>query len=166
MGPVYDGIGHLLLAPEDLLPVLALALYAGLRGAAAGRMAMFLLPPSWIVGGLAGTLMSVTPPPPLPAVSILLLGGLVAADLCLPVATVTGLAIALGLAHGFMNGTVLREGPGTLGLVGIAAMLFGLVALAAALVVSLGKPWARVAVRVAGSWIAATGLLMLGWVLR
>ena len=37
MGPVYDGIGHLLLTPEDLVPVLALALYAGLRGAADGR---------------------------------------------------------------------------------------------------------------------------------
>ena len=32
MGPVYDGIGHLLLTPEDLIPTLALALYGGLRG--------------------------------------------------------------------------------------------------------------------------------------
>jgi hydrogenase/urease accessory protein HupE len=32
MGPVYDGIAHLLLTPEDLVPVLAIALYAGLRG--------------------------------------------------------------------------------------------------------------------------------------
>ena len=47
MGPVYDGIGHLLLTPEDLVPVLALALYAGLRGAVAGRRAMFLLPVAW-----------------------------------------------------------------------------------------------------------------------
>jgi hypothetical protein len=28
LGPVYDGIGHLLVTPEDLLPVLALALCA------------------------------------------------------------------------------------------------------------------------------------------
>jgi hypothetical protein len=26
--------------------------------------------------------------------------------------------------------------------------------------------WARVAVRVAGSWIAAAGLFMLGWAVR
>ena len=32
MGPVYDGIGHLLLTPEDLVPAVAMALYAGLRG--------------------------------------------------------------------------------------------------------------------------------------
>jgi hypothetical protein len=33
-------------------------------------------------------------------------------------------------------------------------------------VVSLVAAWARIAVRVAGSWIAAIGLLMLGWNLR
>jgi hypothetical protein len=32
--------------------------------------------------------------------------------------------------------------------------------------VSLRTAWARIAVRVGGSWIAATGLLMIGWTLR
>ena len=50
MGPVYDGIGHFLLTPEDFVPVLALALYAGLRGAVSGRKAMFLLPLAWLIG--------------------------------------------------------------------------------------------------------------------
>ena len=36
----------------------------------------------------------------------------------------------------------------------------------AALVASLKRPAARIAVRVAGSWIAAMGLLMFGWTLR
>ena len=44
MGPVYDGIGHLLLTPEDLIPVFAIALYAGLRGRTPGRRALFFLP--------------------------------------------------------------------------------------------------------------------------
>ena len=166
MGPVYDGIGHLLLTPEDLVPAIALALYAGLRGASAGRGAMFLLPAAWLAGGLAGSAASVPLPATLPAVSILLLGGLVAADLSLPAGAVAGLAVALGLVHGLLNGAILREGAGTPGLVGIAATLFVLVALAAGLVVSLSKPWARIAVRVAGSWIAAIGLLMFGWALR
>jgi hydrogenase/urease accessory protein HupE len=166
MGPVYDGIGHLLLTPEDLLPVLALALYAGMRGAAAGRRTMFLLPLSWLVGGLAGSAVNAAIPASVPAVSILALGGLVAADLCLPAGAVAGLAVVLGLVHGFMNGSLLREGAGTPGLIGIATMLFVLVALASAPVVSLRRPWTRIAVRVAGSWIAAIGLLLLGWTLR
>ena len=81
MGPVYDGIGHLLLTPEDLVPVLALALYAGLRGAVSGRRAMFLLPIGWFVGGLAGSAMNIAITIPIPAISFLVLGGLIAADL-------------------------------------------------------------------------------------
>jgi urease accessory protein len=49
---------------------------------------------------------------------------------------------------------------------GIMAMLFVLVALASAFVVSLQRPWMRIAIRVAGSWIFASGLLMLGWMLK
>ena len=163
MGPVYDGIGHLLLTPEDLIPVLALALYAGLRGAVIGRQTMFLLPCAWFVGGLAGSAIQNATSFPLPALSFIILGGLVAADLYLPAAAVAGLAIILGIVHGFMNGVALQEGIGTVGLIGIIAMLFVLITLASALVVWLGKTWGRIAVRVAGSWIAATGLLMFGW---
>ena len=36
----------------------------------------------------------------------------------------------------------------------------------AAWVVSLKRPWTRVVVRVVGSWMAASGLFMLGWFLR
>jgi len=166
MGPVYDGIGHLLLTPEDLVPVLTITLYAGLRGAVAGRRTMFLLPFAWFVGGLAGSAVNAATSIPIPAISFLILGGLVAADLCMPAAAVSGLTIVLGLVHGFLNGAALKDGAGTLGLIGVMTMLFVLVTLTSALVVSLGKPWARIAVRVAGSWIAAIGLLMFGWALR
>ncbi|MBW2327674.1 MAG: hypothetical protein JRF45_14630 [Deltaproteobacteria bacterium] len=44
----------------------------------------------------------------------------------------------------------------------VSLAVFVLVALVAALVVSLRAQWARVTVRVAGSWITAIGLLMLG----
>ena len=49
---------------------------------------------------------------------------------------------------------------------GIAATLFVLVALVSAVVVSLRPAWTRVAVRVTGSWIAAVGLLMIGWLAK
>ena len=49
---------------------------------------------------------------------------------------------------------------------GIASALFVVVALLAGPVVALRAAWARVVVRVAGSWIAAIGLLMLGWTVR
>jgi hydrogenase/urease accessory protein HupE len=166
MGPVYDGIGHLLLTPEDLVPVLTLALFAGLRGTAQGRHAMFLLPVAWLAGGLLGLQISAAPAFPVPALSFLILGALVAADLRLPANGVAVLAVVLGLVHGVLNGAALRQGAGGLGLLGIMAALFVLVTLGSAFVVSLERPWARIAVRVAGSWIAASGILLLGWAFR
>lgn len=166
MGPIYDGIGHLLLTPEDLVPVLALALYAGMRGTNTGRRATFLLPLAWFVGGIAGLLVGHTTSFPAPALSFLVMGLLVAADLHMPVEAVSTLAIVLGLVHGYFNGAVLAAAAGVLGLLGISIMLFLLVALVAALVLSLEKTWARIAVRVAGIWVFASGLLMVGWVFR
>jgi len=49
------------------------------------------------------------------------------------------------------------------GLVGITGMIFILVSIVSAFVISLRIGWMRVAVRVAGSWVATIGLLILGW---
>ena len=167
LGPVYDGIGHLLVTPEDLLPVLALALFAGLRGAGSGRRVLGVLPSAWLVGGCIGLLAHGLPGFPIPALSLLILGTLVAADLRVLPPAVTALAVGLGLVHGLRNGVVMQQaGAGVLGLLGLLAALFVLVAFVAAFVVSLSQPWTRIAVRVAGSWMAAIGLLMLGWALR
>ena len=100
---------------------------------------------------------------PFAALSFLVLGVLTAVDPRLPAWAVTAPTIAFGLVHGFFNGIALREGAGLLGLLGIAAALFVITALTASMVVSLRRPWTRVAVRVAGSWVAAMGLLMMGW---
>jgi urease accessory protein len=166
MGPVYDGIGHLLLTPEDLVPVVAMALYAGLWGAAAGRRALFLLPLAWFAGGLAGMLAGQGVPVPSPLWSFFVLGALVAGDFRLPSYAVTLLVVVIGLVHGFGNGMAFKAGVGVPGLLGVMTMLFVLVALLSAFVVSLEKTWARVAVRVTGSWVFASGLLMYGWLLR
>ncbi|MCA3218619.1 MAG: HupE/UreJ family protein [Burkholderiales bacterium] len=168
LGPIYDGIAHLLLSFDDLLPVLALGLLAGLNGAAAGRRVLFVLPLAWLCGGIAATMFAVAAPPAgATAVSLLALGGLTAASARLSPAMVAVLAVLLGSVHGWLNGAAIAlAGRDATGLAGIAATIFVVTALASALVVSLRAPWTRIAVRVAGSWIAATGLLMLGWSLR
>jgi hydrogenase/urease accessory protein HupE len=167
LGPFYDGIGHLALSPEDWVPVLALALFAGLRGPEAGRYTLFLLPVAWLAGGLVGLLVQAPPAFGVPAISFLIPGALVAADLRMKPGAVAALAMILGFIHGWLNGAAVRStDSGTLELVGMISSLFVVVALVAALVVSLTRPWTRIAVRVAGSWIAATGLLLLGWSLH
>jgi urease accessory protein len=44
-----------------------------------------------------------------------------------------------------------------------AAAVLVLAVLVTALVVTLRAHWARIAVRIGGSWIGASGVLMLGW---
>jgi urease accessory protein len=167
LGPVYDGLLHFALTPEDLVPALALALLAGLRGAAHGRRALFVLPAAWLLGGLFGLAAHGGMRPALTSISFVLLGGLVAADARLPLYATTMLAALLGLFHGYLNGTAMAQpGLGTLGLLGIVVAVFTLVAVAASFVAPLRAAWARVVVRVAGSWIAAIGLLLLGWAFR
>ena len=167
LGPVYDGLLHFALTPEDLVPALALALLAGLRGAAHGRRALFVLPAAWLLGGLLGLAAHGGMRPALTSISFVLLGALVAADARLPLYATTMLAALLGLFHGYLNGTAMAQpGLGTLGLLGIGVAVFTLVAVAASFVAPLRAAWARVVVRVAGSWIAAIGLLLLGWAFR
>lgn len=168
LGPVYDGIAHLLLSFDDLLPVLALALLAGLNGAAAGRRVLFVLPLAWLAGGAGAVAAGIAPPPAgITAVSLLALGILTAVSARISPAMASALALALGLLHGALNGAAINAaGREASGLLGTAGAIFVVAALAAALAASLRAPWTRTAVRVVGSWIAATGLLMAGWSLR
>ena len=153
---------------DDLLPALALALFGGLRGPAQGRSTLFVLPVAWLSGGLLGLVEpAANGNAVVLAVGFLLLGALVAADVPLPRPITIALATIVGLYHGYLNGTGMGSTwDAAAALLGLAAMVFLLVAIAAALVVRLRADWSRIAVRVAGSWIAASGLLLLGWVAR
>jgi hypothetical protein len=175
-GPIYDGIAHLFVSFEDLLPVVALALLAGLNGPQAGRRVLFTLPLAWWLGGLAGRLMmdslvgSLVLSAPLPAglaaLALLATGGLLAADVHLTAAVTTTLALLLGGLKGGLSGLATgADQASAMALVGTVAAVFVVVALVAGLVVAMKRPWMRVGVRASGSWIAASGLLLLGWTL-
>ncbi len=167
LGPIYDGIGHLALSPEVWVPVLALALFAGLRGAAAGRLTLFLLPVAWLVGTLVSCRAETALFTAISAISFLVPGALVAADLHLKRGTVATIAVVFGFCDGSLNSMAIQPThSGSLDLVGAVAALFVAVAIVAAFVIWLKRPWMRVAVRVVGSWITATGLLLLGWSLH
>ena len=167
-GAFYDGIAHVALTPADLLLVLALALLAGQRGTTAARWVLFGLPLAWLGGGLAGTEWPVTGALPLHTTfTFLLVGAFVAFGASIPNVGVTVLAALAGTLHGFANGATMRPGgAGALALGGVVTAVFCLIAIVSAEVTTLPAGWPRIAVRVAGSWIAAAGLLMLGWLAR
>lgn len=167
LGPVYDGIFHFLLSPEDLMPVIALSLLSGQRGASFGRRVLWIVPLAWFSGGMLGVLVGAARGSALTCISFLLLGGLVAANARISLRLITALAAFLGFFHGYLNGTdISRFNDGAYALVGLALAVFAIVAIFTSFVIPLRQQWALIVVRVAGSWIAASGLLMLGWALR
>jgi urease accessory protein len=165
LGPVYDGALHLLLSPGDLLGLVAFALLAGLRGVQAGRMTVLSLAICWLLAGLVGLNLSHMPGLPLlVVVSLVVPGVMVAFDLKLPAVLVAGLAGSYGALHGLLNGYALAEtGAGVTALLGIVMTVFLTSLLISAAIVPLQGIWSRIVVRVAGSWVAAVGILMFGW---
>jgi hydrogenase/urease accessory protein HupE len=167
-GPFYDGLAHLVVTPEDLLTVIAVALCAAQHGARDARRAVGALPAAWLAGIAAGAVVAPAPGSDVPALVLMIaLGAIVAAGRRLPELLLLGLAVVAGLWHGFGNGA---NGAGAeLGLLfvaGVGCGVFVLATLVGGQAVSPKAAWSRVAVRVAGSWIAAVGLLMLGWTVR
>jgi hydrogenase/urease accessory protein HupE len=168
VGPFYDGAAHFFVSLEEILPVLALALLGGLRGPRAGRWLLAVLPAAWIAGGLAGLSAPATAPRTLVTFALLLVPAtLVAADRKLPLLAIETLAALIALWTGFANGTAMgAAGTGALAVVGAASGALLLATLVAALAAAQRSGWPRVALRVAGSWIAALALLSLGWTLK
>jgi hypothetical protein len=138
---------HLLLSPGDLLGLLAAALLAGLRETRAGRLTILVLPSVWYLSGLIGLNLPFTLDLPwLSVLSFVILGAMVALDPKLPE---IGRYWLGSMARSTACSTVL-----------VIALLVS------AAVVSLRAAWTRIAVRVVGSWVAAIGMLMFGWLAR
>jgi hydrogenase/urease accessory protein HupE len=123
------------------------------------------LPTAWLLAGLIGRGLLATPDLAwLSVLSFTLLGVLVAADARLSPVVIAALGGVYGALHGLVNGsTLVAMGAGAASLFGIVLTVVLLALLTSATVVPLQAFWARVAVRVAGSWAVAVGMLMLGW---
>jgi hypothetical protein len=65
-----------------------------------------------------------------------------------------------------MSMKMASGGAGTLALAGAVMAALCLFAVLAAQVATMRIAWAQIALRVAGSWLAAAGILMLGWLAR
>ena len=168
-GSFYDGIAHLAMTPQDVMIVLGIAMLAGLHSARASRGVLCILPASWLAGELLGGVgPDIAALHALTTVSFGLVGLFVALNLKFPAPVVLCVACTAGLLHGYVDGATLTRAGGRewLALLGSAVAVFVVATLVPAVIVSLREGWTRIAVRVAGSWIAAIGMLMLGWLVR
>ncbi len=88
-------------------------------------------------------------------------------DAALPAPVLVVVATAFALTHGVFDGAAMTaDGDSRAGLLGIAVGVFVVIALASAGVCAARRPWAQIAVRVVGSWIAAIGLLYVAWTFK
>ncbi len=168
MGPVYDGIVHFAFSAEDSLPTAALALYAGLQGPRHARWSLMALTAAWILGGVAGAAIGPgrldVAYAPLTAALMIGIGALLASNASTAAAVCAMIAVLAGGLRGCADGA--GDTGGLLSVVGMAASAFVVFALAASLTLRVRRFWPIVAVRVAGSWLAAMGLLFAGWIWR
>jgi hydrogenase/urease accessory protein HupE len=167
-GTFYDGVVHLFITPSDILVAIGLGLLAGLCGAPASRGAIIALPAAWLTGEMIGSIYPAGITLPwLTTLSFGIVGVLVAMNAHMHRTMLLLLTCGAGLLHGFVNGsTMAASGTDRLGMLGAAIAVFVVITLLASRVVSLRAHWSRIVVRVAGSWIAAVGLLMLGWLAK
>jgi hydrogenase/urease accessory protein HupE len=168
LGGFYDGLTHLLITPSDLLLVVGLALLAAQTGTAAGRLLLLALPLAWLVGGWIGLQLPGEPELPwLTTLSFTLVGLLVALQMRLGARVLAVLAVLTGGLHGLVNGATMNHGGGEqLALIGAVSGVFVLSSVVSGQVVGMRQAWIGIALRVIGSWMAAAGLLMLGWLAR
>jgi urease accessory protein len=164
VGDFYTGMLHPFLHFETVLPLLALALWSGQLGAArAWRLSLVFLGGA-LVGAVAGmSEIDATPARSLLRPSMLVLGLLVATRGRLP----AWLAIGLSLCFGIQQGQVNTYDPEEqirrplLFLTGLGSSIGLVLFHVVTRVVRYRAFWVQTGVRVLGSWIAATGLLVL-----
>lgn len=165
---LIHALRHLILAPETILTLLAAPLLAGMHGEAAARTAAPAGIAAWTLASLLAFLTGFGADFALStAVLLLMLGLFIAADLRLDPPITAACAALTGILAGLRHGNAAAGLP-----IPFAAAMFALDSAILLLVWTSGylllryAPWARLGVRVAGSWMAAIALLYLGWLLR
>lgn len=168
-GPFYNGLCHPFVNPTDVMIVLTLSLLAGFAGAAEGRGILFSLTLAWMAGFLFGENLQIpneVAPLIYPGV-ILVVSLLVVFNVRCPWTFLILASVIIGLVFGGGNGREFTDVEASFRVTGgIAVAIFVVAALAASFAVKNSDGWRRIVIRVAGSWIAAASLLMIGWELR
>jgi len=168
LGDFYDGILRPLTGFEFALPWLALAILAAFQGKRRGRWLILTFP----LGLLAGALLSIVLPhlgfvPILNVATFAVVGLMLATALVLPSPALLALGTITALLNGYENGAEMAAAADRfLFIAGTAAVgyIFVTLVTGSALAFLEGPGgWRSIALRAGGSWIAAVGIMVLGY---
>ncbi len=162
IGAFYNGMLHPLLVPAHLLALLAVGLLIGQRAPLSSRSALSIFSLAAAISLTAAVLVG-TPIPRPALLSLALVAGLAVAlswppGMVLPIALAAAAGTLVGLnskPDGIAASQIWLSLSGT----GLGAVLA--VTYVGGLAASLHRPWQKIAVRVLGSWTAASAFLVL-----
>jgi urease accessory protein len=166
VGDFYAGLLHPVTALEQAILLFALGLLVGQLG----QRHQVILPVFWCslaVGAVVAHLLPFVPGAVGWAnlLSLLVVGGLIAAAKELPKYGYWAVALLFGFTHGYDNGVEIAAPTRALvfipGVVLAAVLVSVYGAVIAGYVVRKKTDWMQIALRVAGSWTVAIGLLVL-----
>jgi urease accessory protein len=174
LGDFYAGALHPLTDLQDIILWVAMGVLAGSLGAARGRWLVLVFPLGLLAGLVLGRAFGVlSAGPAVNAGMILVLGLLLAAAARLPTALLCVIAFGLAVRRGAANTSDL--GPETdrlLFAAGLACAGYAAITLIMALTLAFRGPdagpsleWRGIAIRAFGGWVAAVGLMMVGFAL-
>jgi urease accessory protein len=163
VGDFYAGMLHPMISVECVLPIIALSLLAGQQNRRTAIGILLSFPITSVLGAWLGLIEPVSPfVAVINTAAMAVLGILVALNRSLPLEVSVILSSVLGLTVGWANGGELTSDTSAYRFIpGLAVVGFLLISYGIGLVRSLNMPWAKTAVRVTGSWIAAIGILVL-----
>jgi urease accessory protein len=171
LGDFYTGALHPLTDLQDLILWAAMGALAGSLGASKGRWLVLLFP----LGLLAGLVLNrglgvVSAGPAADAGIILVLGLLLAAQARIPTALLCLIAFGLAVMRGAANAEdVAPETNQLLYAAGLVSAGYAAITLTMAVTLAFRRAeagastaWRGIAIRAAGGWIAAIGMMMVG----
>jgi urease accessory protein len=163
VGDFYSGMLHPLLALDQIVPMIALSLLAGQQERRTAARLLGTFPAALVAGACAFLIFH---PPPfyvfVNMAAMVVFGLLVVMSRRFPALPLIALTAVLGFFQGLPVGAEIQGDvapwrfiPGA-GLTALIVIAYGV-----GLVRWLNEPWAKIAVRVTGSWVAATGIMVL-----
>jgi urease accessory protein len=174
LGDFYTGALHPLTDLQDLVLWAAMGVLAGSLGVAKGRWLVLVFPLGLLAGLVLGRVFGVVSAgPAADAGMILVLGLLLAAAARVPTTLLCAIAFGLALMRGAANaGDLGPEADRLLFAAGLACAGYAAITLTMALTLTFRRPdagpavaWRGIAIRAVGGWIAAIGLMMVGFAL-
>jgi len=180
---IVSGIEKFWVEPTELLLSLGLSSLAVQSAKQRTSTLLLLLPVFWIIGAVVGfyappiLILNLVTTPGLEiigknpslilAIGLIAVGSFVALEQRMSKIWFQAFVIAEAICSGLINGLLLSGHPGGINdLAGETVMIWLFVFFTVLVITKISASWINITIRIVGSWVAAAGLLLFGFLLK